>query len=143
MKKIINGAVYNTETAKKLGNWDNGIYGNDFRNCEETLYCTKSGKYFLDGEGGPMSTYAVHHGNTTSGGEQIMPLTPREARQWAKEKLEADKYIAIFGEVEEAGDGRETLNLTVPQATKRKLELMRENTGKSISQIIVDMLSKL
>jgi hypothetical protein len=143
MKKIIAGAVYNTETAKELGKWRNGYRGSDFQRCEETLYRTKSGKYFLDGEGGPMSKYCVNRGNSTSGGEEILPLTPQEAREWAEEKLNADEYIALFGEVEEASDGREALNLTVPADIKAKLIKMREDTGRSISQIIVDLVSSL
>ena len=50
MKKVINSTLYNTETARKLGNWDNGRYGS-FGYCKETLYRTKSGKYFIHGEG--------------------------------------------------------------------------------------------
>jgi hypothetical protein len=65
-------------------------------------------------------------------------MSPQAARDWAEEKLEADEYIALFGEPEEAADGRETLNVTVPAGVKRKLEKMREDTGKSISQIITD-----
>lgn len=143
MKKIIEGALYNTETAKRIGSWDNGVYGNDFRSCSEDLFQTKSGKYFLYGEGGPMSTYAVHHGNSTSGGEEIMPLTPLEAHEWAEEKLTADEFIKLFGEVEEASDDREPLNLTIPRDLKQKLAKMREDTGKSISQIISELVEKL
>ena len=27
MKKIIDGKVYDTDTAKQIGAWDNGVYG--------------------------------------------------------------------------------------------------------------------
>ena len=30
MKKIINGKMYNTETAKEIGSWNNGRYRSDF-----------------------------------------------------------------------------------------------------------------
>lgn len=136
MKKIIDGALYNTETAKKLGTWDNGIYGNDFRTVSEELYQTKSGKYFKHGEGGPMTVYAEHHGNSTSGGEQILPLTPEEAREWAEEKLTAEEYSAIFGEPEEASDLRKPVNITLPEDVIRLLTREKEQTGISISQLI-------
>ena len=41
MKKIINGKQYNTDTAKYLGDWDNGYPSNDFCYCVERLYLTK------------------------------------------------------------------------------------------------------
>lgn len=141
MKKIIDGAVYNTETAKELGSLHNGSRG--FAWSKETLYRTKSGKYFLHGEGGPQTQYGDWHGNTGSDGERIRPMSPQEARQWAEEKLEADEYAALFGEPDEAADGREALNLTVPAEIKRKLLEMRERTGKSISQIIVELVEKI
>ena len=101
MKKVINGKLYNTETAKLLHEWDNGIYGNDFRSCEESLYKTKNGAYFVAGSGGPMSIYAEVHGNSTSGGSNIEVLTESEAITWleeyggieALEEFFADKII--------------------------------------------------
>lgn len=105
MKKIIAGKLYDTETAKEIGYWDNGIYGNDFRACEETLYLKKTGEYFLHGEGGPLSKYAVYHGNNTSGSERIFPFTYDEAKEWAEKHLDADTFMAHFGLVSK-GDGQ-------------------------------------
>ena len=101
MKKIINGKKYDTDTAKAVGTWDNGRSGRDFSHCAETLYRKRTGEYFLYGVGGPMSKYSQSNGNTTSGGEDIRPLTEAEARKWAEEKLTAGEYEEIFGEVEE------------------------------------------
>ena len=139
MKKIIDGALYNTETAKRIGTYSNGGNWRDFSHLEESLYRTKSGKYFLHGEGGPRSKYTKSAGNNLwTGGEHIEPMSPQAARDWAEGHLDADDYIALFGEPEEAADGREALNLTVPAEVKRKLKKMREDTGKSISQIITE-----
>jgi len=102
MKKVINGRVYNTETSKRVGSWNNGIYGNDFRSCEESLYKSTKGTYFLVGEGGPMSKYSVTHGNETSGGRELIPMTAAEAQEWAEVHLTINKYEAEFGEQEEA-----------------------------------------
>lgn len=85
MKRIINGKMYNTETAELIHEWDNGSYGSDFRSCEESLYKTKKGAYFTAGSGGPMSKYAEHHGNSTSGGEGIEILSEKEAMVWLEE----------------------------------------------------------
>ncbi|HCA29954.1 MAG TPA: hypothetical protein DEP23_10485 [Ruminococcaceae bacterium] len=142
MKKIIDGALYNTDTAKLLGKWDNGYQRNDFSFCTESLYRTKSGKYFIHGEGHGNSRYGVWHGNSGGWGKEIRPYTPTEAREWAEKNLTADEYSEIFGEPEEASDGRKVLNISVPAALKRRLERMREETGKSISKIIEEMVDE-
>jgi len=102
MKKIIGGKVYDTETARELGSWCNAGSWRDFSHKEETLYRKKTGEFFLYGQGGPMTNYAEPTGtNSWSGGERIMPLTFQEASKWAEEKLQADEYESIFGEVTE------------------------------------------
>lgn len=102
MKKVINGKLYNTESAKKLGYWSNGLGYDDFAFCEETLYKTKSGQYFLHGAGGGNSKYGEWHGNSGGPGEVIRPYTEADAKEWCEEHLDADEYISIWGEPEEA-----------------------------------------
>jgi len=102
MKKIIDGKMYDTETAKNIGEYWNGIPMNDFGHASTTLYRTKNGTYFLYGEGGPQTEYAECHGNTFSDGELIRPFSEKTAKAWAEEKLDAEEYIKAFGEVEEA-----------------------------------------
>lgn len=143
MKKVIDGSLYNTATAKEIGSRSYGNYG-DFSHFSETLYKTKAGKYFLYGEGGPMSKYSRSVGNNEwSGGEHIEPLTPEAARKWAEEHLTAEEYIAEFGEPEEASDDKVPLNLTILASTKAKLEKMKSETGKSISAIIDELVNNL
>lgn len=104
MKKIINGKRYDTATAKAVGEAGYSHRG-DFSYWAETLYRKNTGEYFLYGEGGPMSRYAVTTGqNEWSGGEKIMPLTIEKAMEWAEENLDGDDYEAIFGPVEETGN---------------------------------------
>ena len=53
-----------------------------------------------------MSKYAVSvGGNAMSGSEQIKPISFEYAKRWAEEKLTADEYEKLFGEVAE--DDRE------------------------------------
>ena len=102
MKKVIDGLVYNTETAEEIASYS--YLGNsDFRHVDETLYKTKKGKYFLAGSGGPMSKYAVPVGNSGyGGGEGIIPLTVEEAREWCeKHDIDTDVIIQEFT-IEEA-----------------------------------------
>lgn len=101
MKQIINGKTYNTETAELLGHWSNQLYG-DFGYCTENLYRTKKGAYFIAGNGGPLSKYAIPCGNMTRGGSEIIPLTETEAKRWMEKYGDADEYEAAFGPAEEA-----------------------------------------
>lgn len=141
MKKVINGALYNTETAQRLGSWDNGCFTSDFNYCYEALYRTKSGKYFLYGEGGPMSKYSRSTGNNSwSGSSHIEPLTLEAAREWAEEHLDGDDYIEIFGEPDEAADDKEALKINIRVGIRAKLERMKSETGKSISAIIEELV---
>ena len=71
MKKIINGKTYNTETAKKLANWDNEIYGS-FDSIEETLYQKRTGEFFLAGEGGA-STIRPPQKTAQKVGQELSP----------------------------------------------------------------------
>ena len=88
-----------------------------------------------------MTRYSQSCGNNNwQGGEAIEPMSPVAAREWAEENLDADEFTEIFGVPDEAADGREALNISVPAEIKRKLETMREETGKSISQIITELV---
>lgn len=141
MKKIIDGALYNTDTAKELGSTS---YSNrrDFNFYEETLYRTKSGRYFLHGEGGPMSRYAKTVGqNEWSGGEKIIPMSREAAMKWAEEKLTADEYEAIFGEVDEGGD-KEQLNILVSPDIKARLWALAEAQKIPISEAAEEIIRK-
>jgi hypothetical protein len=141
MKKIINGAKYDTATAKKLDEWWNGISRQDFSYCEEELYRTKAGKYFICGTGGAMTKYAVSSGNNSwSGGEKILPMSREAAMEWAEQHLEADEYEAIFGEVTE--DSTEQLNITVSTALKAKLWERAEQQKVTVSALALQALEE-
>jgi hypothetical protein len=144
MKKIINGAKYDTATAKELGNWDNNELYGDFKYCEETLYRTKSGKYFLHGEGGAMSIYSESCGNNSrSGGEEIIPMSREAAMEWAGERLDGEEYEAIFGEVEEAADdAKEQMNVFVSPKLKQALWKIAEERKLSLSAVVDELLSR-
>jgi len=104
MKKVIDGKVYNTETAEEVHNWSNHYYRNDFGYCEETLYKTKKGNYFLYGEGGAMSKYSRPVGNNgQTGGDGITVMTKYEAVKWLENHDGDNVLIGLFSEeIEEA-----------------------------------------
>ena len=101
MKKIINGKRYDTETAKAVGKTSYSYPGN-FEHWIEELYLKKTGEFFIHGVGGPMSKYSRSAGsNTITGGEEIIPLTVKEAREWVETYLSAEEYEEIFSTCEE------------------------------------------
>ena len=139
MRKVINGRTYNTETSKRIGSWDNGIYGSDFRSCEEDLYKNTKGAYFLVGEGGPLSKYAVSHGNSTSGSTELIPMTATEAQEWAEENLTVEEYEAEFGVQEEANSDlttRERVGLTIDSELMTRFREHSVKTGVPMSRMI-------
>jgi len=141
MKKIIGGSKYDTATAKKLGEWTNNQQYGSFSYCEETLYRTKAGRYFIHGGGGAMTKYAVSSGNNSwSGGSKILPMSREAAMEWAEEKLEADEYEAIFGEVTE--NGNEQLNITVSAAVKSRLWERAEHKKVTVSALVLEALEE-
>lgn len=142
MKKVIDGKLYNTATAKELG-CDSYSAPGDFHYFEETLYRKKTGEFFLYGEGGPMSKYAESIGqNEWSGGEQIMPLSEESARKWSEEHLSADEYEEIFGEVSEDDPEYKVLSANLTIACYDKLKKMSADSGKSMSAILCELISK-
>lgn len=100
MKKIIDGKVYNTETAKSLTTYQYGT-SNDLRYYCEELFVTSKGNYFLFGEGGPASRYAVTCSGSSSGGRDITALTRQEAFEWCQEHNRVSTIEKVFSDMME------------------------------------------
>ena len=140
MKKIIRGLVYNTESAKEVADWSNSFPVNDFNYEEQHLYRKRTGEFFIYGWGGPKSQYARATGlNSWTGGSAITPISYDEAKQWAEEKLSADKYESSFGEVTEDG-GRTTQLFSLSTIALEKLRVMASKEGKSMSGLVEEMI---
>ena len=104
MKRVIEGKRYDTATAQEIGAWWNGYPTSDFHYCEEKLYLTSKGNFFLAGEGGPLSRYGrPAYGGGTCGGEGIIPLSQEDALSWCEEHLDPEDYSEFFeGMIEDA-----------------------------------------
>ncbi len=136
MKKIINGKVYDTATAQCVGEWSNGYTRRVPMWHEESLFRKRTGEFFIFGEGGPRSQYAKEVGvRQWSSGERIMPLTWVEAREWAEEKLDADEYEGIFGEVTE-DETRKTLSVSLSTASIERGKRLAARAGIGIGAFI-------
>lgn len=98
MKAIIDGKRYDTETATCIGK-DSYSSRGDFQWWEESLFETKSGVFFLAGEGGARSSWAERRGqNEWGGGSGIRPMTKAEARAWAEHHLSAAQVEEAFAD---------------------------------------------
>lgn len=140
MKKIINGKLYNTETAKKCGEHEPNPYRSDFSWYCESLYQKKTGEFFLHGDGNAASKYSKSCGlNEWSGTEVIKPMTYEEAQKWAEKHLDGDEYIRIFGDPEENSE-KATLNLYIRKDTHEKLKQAAAKAGKTVSEYIEGLI---
>jgi hypothetical protein len=102
MKKIINGKIYNTDTATRIGNFASDCGPGDFRYEDTDLYITKKGAFFIRGEGGALSRWSEPCGNGQCGGSGIEAMTTAEALEWCEfSRIDAD-VIAQYFSVEEA-----------------------------------------
>ncbi len=101
MKKIINGKLFDTETANVVCEiFENAV--NDFRHIDCALYCTpRSKQFFLAGSGGPMTIFSRRDGSGITGGEGLVPISEDNARRYA-EKYASVETIKKFFTVEEA-----------------------------------------
>ena len=97
--RVINGKRYDPSTAESVASAHSvGLAYNDFGWWEESLYKKRTGEFFLHGSGGARTRYARSAGqNAWTGGEDVIPLTDAEARDWAEKHCDADEYESIFG----------------------------------------------
>lgn len=144
MKKIIKNKVYDTETAKRIGEYEPNPYRSDFHWFCETLYQKKTGEFFLHGEGNAASRYSKSCGqNEWCGSEKIIPLSYEEARGWVEKHLDADDYIAVFGEPEEEAGEKFDLHAVISAASGKKLKQQASQKGLSISAYLDTILSEI
>lgn len=140
MRRIINNKVYDTETAKRVGFWSNDYLYSDLQYESESLYQKKTGEFFIYGEGGPMSSYAVRRGvSEYAGSEKIFPATFEQAREWAEKNLTGEEYEALFGEVEES-DEKHKLQLYVYSELVENTKRMAAKEGISISKFFENLI---
>lgn len=139
MKKIINGKQLNTDTAKLIGEWDNGYQFTDFSYCYENLHLTRSGVYFLHYGGNANSCYGVWHGNSGGSGEGIKVLSYDQARQWAEEHLNAENYTAHF---EVVSDNQVSLGCLITEAANAKIRRLASQNGVTLGEMVTKIINE-
>ena len=134
MKKILNGRVYDTETATLIGKKDNGDSAASLWFSEIELYRKKTGEYF---------TYLSRCGGGIDASHPISPVSYDAAKEWAEKNLSADIFIAEFGKPDESNDEKQKLNLNLSAKSINKIKRLSQIQGKSVSQIIDDIIEKM
>lgn len=136
MRKVINNKLYDTNTAKKVDDYDNGLAVNDFNYFEETLYRKRTGEFFFHGKGGAATKYRKPEGNLWAGDEKILPISESEAKKWVEEHCDVETYEELFGEVNEPDDEKRFVAFNITNENNKMLEEMCNSTGQSKSEFI-------
>lgn len=125
MKKVINGKLYNTDTAKQIG-YDND---NPTGNWYEYLYQKKTGEFFIE------------HWDAWNGC-YIDPISFREAQEWVEKHMDGDDYCNLFGEPDEDAEDV-LLGVRVSAIASAKLKRLAAESGKSQNKIIEDLIMNM
>ena len=101
MKKIINGKLYDIDTAYYIAD-NQHLHAGDLHHYVEDLYRKENGEFFLACKGNAGSKYCEQSGqNTWSSGKCIVPLTDEETKQWLADNDYIDEYEQFFGRAPE------------------------------------------
>lgn len=88
MKKVINGKMYNTETAKEI--FDENVNFNWNATRYSVLYKKKNGEFFM-----------VNYTRWQNERNVLYPVTEAEAKKFIADEADGDLYEEVFGTVEE------------------------------------------
>lgn len=141
MKKIMNGKMYNTDSATLLAS-ASSIRCDQADSFDESLYRKKTGEFFIYGYGGPWTCWAKSNGmGGYSSGEGILPVSEDEAREWAEKHLTADEYEKIFGVIDENKELM-PLQILLPKILHEELKAHAEKNNTTMKDIIVSLLKE-
>ena len=104
MKKIINGHKYDTDTAKVIDTYCNELPMSSLDYLCEKLYQKGNGEFFLHGYGGVRTAYANRVSYIVApvcSGEDIIPMSLDETKEWVSTHSTVDIYETLFGKVAE------------------------------------------
>ncbi len=101
MKYLVENKLYDTEKAEKIITYSKGIkhegmFLTTYPKYEHTLYKTKKGQFFIH-----IGKYTEKPDISYPDKNYIKLITKKEAKQILEDLNEVEKYIEIFGEIEE------------------------------------------
>lgn len=137
MKKVINGRVYDTETAEKIVTTVR--YEGTSEQIRETLFRKKVGDFFLFGQGEKDSKYATLNENDEwVAGEKIIPISFADAKAWGKGNLPEKKFETIF--VSEAGLANHVFTMSLKEVVYGHAKAMAAEDSQTLSGYIADLV---
>ncbi|MGO7338084.1 hypothetical protein [Rhizobium leguminosarum] len=101
ISRIIGGRRYDTMTATEICLYESGEFPGDFDFEVTGLYRTPRGRFFLAGHGGARSRWSRPVQGGCAGGEGLMPIGHRAAREFAEHNAD-EATVAKYFAVEEA-----------------------------------------
>lgn len=122
MKKVIDGHVYDTDTATFIGVTETPI-------SIEELYRTRAGLYFL---------FILNAGSTTP---VFRPLDYSTAKNYARYKLDHDEYEREFGPQAETGPAQ--LTVMLEPEYRRKLDVYAREHGMSVTGAVKTLIDQV
>ena len=98
-RRVIGGKAYSSPTAACLATATASRDAEDSRWYLETLFRTRTGAFFLVGEGmeGTPWRYWCRSRSNACRGHGILPLTETQVRRWLELRRLVDEYDEIFG----------------------------------------------
>lgn len=133
MKKIINGKVLNTDTAKMIAT----VMIDKEKDIIESLYRTKSGAFFI------YSVFPKSNVGKLDMSEEITLISHTQANEWSRQHLTESEYNDWFG-VGSDENMTITVNITkeIYSILKKEKELTGETYGEIISYAIKNVFKK-
>lgn len=101
VRKVIGGRVFDTATADLVSEEWSDVPRSDFRYWHEALYRSPRGRWFLVGEGGGLSRWAVQSGDSWLDGSGMRVLSEADALEWCERNGVDLQLIEQYFEVEE------------------------------------------
>ena len=140
MKKVMDGKLYNTESATLIGSFWNNLSITDFNYLKKELYRTKSGNYFLYCHGGANTAYAERVGYMMKDGETIHPMTFERARSWAEKNLSTNDYLNHFDATDPDDDNSISASFLLSKQAINLLNNLQSTTGQNKSDIVDNLI---
>jgi hypothetical protein len=102
IRKVVDGKIYDTETATEVATHDNGLGRNDFTFEWLGIFRTKGGAWFLSGETGAIGRFREQIGDGYASGKVLEVLTEQGALALLERWNETSAIEKYFPFVEEA-----------------------------------------
>ncbi len=141
MKKILNGKLYDTDTARLIADVPHTNITGSEGACEQRLYLKKNGEFFLWLSGARseiVSNMALDNG-VHDRERHFYPISYEQARKWAESEMSADEWLELFEPEED--DSTSQLALRISTTAYNKLKRAAQVEGKSLRQKIEELIN--